>query len=687
MIAISTIVNTNALKSYLYEPISVIIPENSSMNPDFQHPCPEIKETEEEEENGGKEEAEEEIPPKVEATISTHDIRERDPRDICSPLPYILPSITVQWRKNLRKIYNASLKVIDKDMESWIALLLDHLSPIELLQSVQNLPNMNDLRPIVDKLNKRYQYHVQNDYKLTVDRKHAYEKGQQDIPPPVTILVFGGSVTAGTLCRFNPLDIKISPPRRRCAWPFRLEYFINTMLGFDAVYIQSDALGGTNTELAIQRYQYGLLPESMPNPDIVINSYSSNDMHILSMHRAESMNISLYEAVWDLIQEFVRTVRGTQQECQHDSNTDTETNQKKTHQSPLIIYLDDYVGNEQDEVLETMAFSSALKTIAKYYRIMSVSYADAIRHIVYADTRETWFSSKWYENDEYVRQVHPTIGGHLSIMWVIAFNLWNSITTFCNEESALIELQSNIQSVKRSDGSVYSYMGGEDMPLIQMNVPVNGWPSTIPQGLIPELKPSLKLSEISKQWKESTLQYNSKCSDLKTISSSLGDGKPCPFSWITNVDGMESVYTLTQKMNEVLVQQNGGWEAVKDHDKLGYSPVTDSTGHPHFTMEIKAIQKPIRSVNFLTIRSYGERWKDSRISIQIYRTNKNEIPSEKVIEPEELVGFHLSETSVSYSDSIAIEDGKTEVGDTIQIIVTLVGGQTFKINGISICYL
>ena len=129
---------------------------------------------------------------------------------------------------------------------------------------------------------------------------------------------------------------------------------------------------------------------------------------------------------------------------QHDSNTDTETNQKKIHQSPLIIYLDDYIGNEQDRGLKTMAFSSALKKIAKYYRIMSVSYADAVRHIVYADTRETWFSSKWYENDEYVRQVHPTIGGHLSIMRVIAFNLCNSITTFCNEESALIELQSNI---------------------------------------------------------------------------------------------------------------------------------------------------------------------------------------------------------------------------------------------------
>jgi hypothetical protein len=32
----------------------------------------------------GKEEAEEEIPSKVEATISTHDIRERDPRILAS---------------------------------------------------------------------------------------------------------------------------------------------------------------------------------------------------------------------------------------------------------------------------------------------------------------------------------------------------------------------------------------------------------------------------------------------------------------------------------------------------------------------------------------------------------------------------------------------------------------------------
>ena len=40
------------------------------------------------------------------------------------------------------------------------------------------------------------------------------------------------------------------------------------------------AMGGTNTAVGSQVLQYDLLPEEARNPDIVLNAYSTNDMHV-----------------------------------------------------------------------------------------------------------------------------------------------------------------------------------------------------------------------------------------------------------------------------------------------------------------------------------------------------------------------------------------------------------------------
>ena len=76
--------------------------------------------------------------------------------------------------------------------EAWIALLLDILSPTQLLKSVKNLPKMDHLRPIVKKLQARRNYFL----------KHGNFNGA-DVPPPVQMLVFGGSVTGVSLSQIN----------------------------------------------------------------------------------------------------------------------------------------------------------------------------------------------------------------------------------------------------------------------------------------------------------------------------------------------------------------------------------------------------------------------------------------------------------------------------------------------------
>ena len=168
-------------------------------------------------------------------------------------------------------------------------------------------------------------------------------------------------------------------------------------MGFKLVEVRNIATGGTSSLEGNLIIKYGLFPEDMQNPDIIINAYSTNDMARISVQRAQAENRTLADTVFDNMQTFIRTVL-TSRPCENP---------------PLLIMLDDYLGNMQYEIKELMTLNTIMKQIAGYYNIMSISYADAVRLIVYADTDESWFSpGPWqkYEH-EMNRQVHPFAGG------------------------------------------------------------------------------------------------------------------------------------------------------------------------------------------------------------------------------------------------------------------------------------
>ena len=437
-------------------------------------------------------------------------------------------------------------------------------------------------------------------------------------------------------------------------------------MGFEAVIIQNDAVGGTNTEIGTLRLKYNLLPKDMPKPDIIFNGYSTNDMHVLSMQRADAMNITLKEAVWDLTQNFIRAFEEFRGCGDDDPNDDYQ---------PLLIYLDDYLGNEQNEILDTMAIGTTIELLSKYYQIMSISYADSVRHITYADTKETWFSPDWYDDKGYKREVHPFMGGHVSMMYVIAFNMLNALTVFCNEEAAIRSRDSFVQPIMMTElgDRTYLYRGAEGMPDIDLEKPISKFPSTIlPSGIIPELNPELCINEISSMWEESTSVRASTCGAKK-------NGEKCNFAWLASIAEMDTVEKLTSKMNETIISNNG-WEALAENDKLGFVPIkNDKNPNPDFVMEFKNMSRPIRSINFLALKSYGERWMDSRVNVKIIRISGS---VEEIIE-KEIEGSHSSETSVSYTYNYEIN---TEPGDDLKIHIELVSGSTFKFTGMAFCY-
>jgi hypothetical protein len=85
------------------------------------------------------------------------------------------------------------------------------------------------------------------------------------------------------------------------------------------------------------------------------------------------------------------------------------------------------MGNEQKVIMDTLAVKSALHKLSSYYGIGFMSYADIVRDFVHSNPQELWFSPRKWP----AQQIHHSTGGHIAIMWVVAYNFLNMATVYC----------------------------------------------------------------------------------------------------------------------------------------------------------------------------------------------------------------------------------------------------------------
>ena len=173
----------------------------------------------------------------------------------------------------------------------------------------------------------------------------------------------------------------------KCAWSNRLENFLNNFFhhphSSEPMFrVEAIATGGINTDVGRAVWEYDLVPEKTRGIDIVVNAFSTNDMHVLTMSEAKLEGQTLRDKVFEMIQDFSRVI--------------LEPRPCQTH-APLLLHLDDYLGNEQHEILATTELSQAVHTLSSYYGFSFVSYSDMVRDFVYGDTKESMFSpAGWY---------------------------------------------------------------------------------------------------------------------------------------------------------------------------------------------------------------------------------------------------------------------------------------------------
>ena len=157
-----------------------------------------------------------------------------------------------------------------------------------------------------------------------------------------------------------------------------------------------------------------------------------------------------------------------------------------------------------------------------------ISYADAVKDIVYTDTNEDWLSPCCWPN----RQIHPGMGMHIVTTWMMAYSLLHMATSYCSlnlpkERTVVVddEEEDSIDGVVGKLGSLHAntlmipkekdYVSTRQNglpPLQKPEVKLLGEPklyetsSKSTNVLPPELNDSLTLDDISKKWNNAIMQ-------------------------------------------------------------------------------------------------------------------------------------------------------------------------------------
>jgi hypothetical protein len=549
------------------------------------------------------------------------------------------------WASHIDKIFYASQHPIDQEfaLHDMTAEVLKIITP-RLPLAQRSFPReWKTVEALIQKAERRYVY------------LQAQQAGHQvKEEGPIQILVLGGSVTAGVNCNtgIKPYSFK------NCSWPTRLSYLVNQFVGGDLIEVHNLASGGTNTDTGRAMLEFDLLPDEIRSPDIVINAYATNDMHVLTIKEAENKNVTLRDRTFEMAQDFTRTVYRL---CSSEG------------EPPLLLWLDDYLGNEQRDILRTTELSQGIQVLANYYGFGFISYADTIRDLVYGTTHESFFSPPgWYKKSgdgQMTREIHPTPSMHIATSYVIAYYLLQVTTSYCSLESWGI---GKFESSTQYNSSTVPLLPGLRSPSGNPNRP-----RPRPKGLPPRLDAHLSLEHVSEKWENASLVSTNEMS-----CSTRMDGRKrrkCPFAWVSGISLDSSLEATSEYFAPFLVQPSGWiWKddttKFKRKKKYGFMPIVEGSSGAVMTLNF-ALEQEINSLTVFYLKSYGPAWENSTLGVRILTSDHKDLVSHSIS------GHHDKKTSEVYVERIPLPQPQTK----LRIIFEHTSGQTFKTMGIAVC--
>lgn len=543
---------------------------------------------------------------------------------------------------------------------NWTQDLLQHLlTPHVLEYSIKGMPHPSVLRPIVTKLVERLRY----------PRTRPQPEG------PIKIVVFGGSVVEGVQCRNPPfphrgpgLDYK---SLQECSWPFRLERVVNhvirnllpvlleddnqTQAGRpDIIQIHNLAAGGTNSEAALPLLRYNLGPALLPNspPDIIINAYSANDNLPPAFHATKNTTIDSFHLarIWKRNVQFVQAAKASQK-CRVNP--------------PLILYVNDYLGNQQQSIVGESQLDQAIQWITDFDATVGyVSISHSVRRWVFANTSEHFFSGRWGDRKRSsVVDVHFGQAGHVSTTIAVLYYLFKALYNYCEDENEILLATSPTgiatPTTNFRDDATY---------FVDIQEPTQGW---IEAQEFPVVRPNLT----ERRWDNLPHYVGPNCSEVP-------DGSPpCVFAFLAAPLGVNNFQdVLTDYLKRFTLHQEG-WSVHRDIRQGGFqNKVGLVATKPGASMTLAyPDSSQIGGLTVHYLKSYGPLWEDSRLEMRArYVSPTGDVAYEKVML---LEGFHNQTVSISYTYSTSF----TPMDGQFQLQLTLVGGQQFKLNAMMFC--
>jgi len=332
----------------------------------------------------------------------------------------------------------------------------------------------------------------------------------------------------------------------------------------------------------------------------------------------------------------------------------------------MVVYLDDYVGNQHNLVLAENSNGWLTQEMAEWHGAMYISYAAAVRRLVYGNEKETLLTSYWpwhsTRKGDNPMEVHFPLSAHMSVSWVVAYAVLSAVVDFCEDG------YDDTDSAKAFP-NIFSQAV---MDLVERVPP-------------PELNADTMVETVSKNWlnKSQTQEASNKdtCNNLNGAEKEV----PCIIAMICGPVGtVRRPQKLRTFLKKVVTGANGwgvetqiadgGW-----HYKLGYVAHAANATTTFFKDNTHT---QVRALKVSYLRSYGEKWKDSRAKFTLRAVKAGTAFLEKTFT---LEGSHNSNTSIAYQHELDLGEESIPPNVRVELNIQMIGGTSFKIIGLTMC--
>lgn len=604
--------------------------------------------------------------------VTTTSSEEDEEESSASPPYYHLPSAASIWwdfvRPTMTHYQDMDIREEHKKNDTqiqayryWLDQIVQTLTPDRLEKALGSSPPRSIIQGMYQILDRRWRG----------QRGNGSHGDAAAAAPPLKIVVMGGSITAGNDFFRNDRGFTFKEHNSRAhAWPARLEHWINTLLGFEAVKVFNMAVPATTTDIATMILKYNLFPPEVTNtPDVLIWSFATNDNRGVSMTLPQKMQI---------IQDFM-----------------TQAHEIRCAPRSMLVMLDDMVLYPQI-LNKHLPFSSGVSWLAQWNDALGVTVARTYRDVALWNPQESALHEEWIHESDISwtsggvkagwhnrARVHPGLGIQIGISGILLYQLLRLATEFC-QTTQTVQQAGTEDSISSGISHKQQWMDGHPtLPVLG-----NPVPDDVP---LPPFHFMLDAREVLPSWKEAEKRQAERCTTRDKGVSRV----PCSYAWVSNhmAEKMGRKEEIIALMDKIVVGTPTNW-IVNGLDRVGSDRTEDKVGYEAtganatFVIEHRNSlnRDSIQKITIVCMHSYGPKWKDSQLQLVIQKkTDKGSMPRLLLV-TSELYGFHRTETSIYFSYEIELKNGQAiEPGEILRMHFRLVGGTTFKILGLAFC--